>query len=120
MNAYNLILQFLLEFGALIAIGAWSWNYFEDWKKYFFTILLLILIMAVWGMFTVPNDPSRAKDGMFKVNGIIRLLIELSVFLFGIKALLNIGFANIAFVFSFLVLGHYIVSWRRVNWLILN
>lgn len=120
MNAYNLILRFLLEIGVLLAIGTWSWSYFENWKKYFFTILLIILTMTIWGLFTVNNDPSRMKDGLFPVKGIIRLFIELSVFLIGIFALLYGDYKNMGVIFFLLVAGHYIISWRRVKWLFLN
>ena len=113
----NLAVRFVLELIAFFFPGFWIWKTFTEWYKYPLMILLPILLAAVWGIFAVPDDPSRSGKTVIAVPGILRLLIELSVFALGIYTLLNSGNNNFAWIFASIVLLHYLLSIDRIIWL---
>jgi len=56
----NLIIRFVLELLALLAVGFWAWKSFDGALQYILGIGLPILMTIVWGTFAVPDDPSRS------------------------------------------------------------
>ncbi|WP_223032763.1 YrdB family protein [Hanstruepera marina] len=114
----NLILRFLLEIVAILATGIWFWRLNDDWLGYLLAFGVPILVMVVWGVFAVSNDPSRSGKAPVPTNGVVRLLMELSVFGFAVWALYDMAWYNTALVFGAVTLFHYVISYDRVTWLL--
>ncbi len=113
----NLTLRFLLELTALIGISIWGWNQSDNWLHYLLGIGLPIIVAAIWGTFNVPEDPSRSGKAPIVVPGIVRLLIELSVFGSGAWAFFDLNFSTIAWVMVITTVIHYLFSLDRIKWL---
>lgn len=114
----NLILRFLLEITALVAVGMWGWRQSDGWLRFVLAIGLPIILAAIWGTFAVPDDPSRSGSAPVVTPGIIRLVIELGFFALAGWAFYNMGFSKVSLAFGIVVLLHYIVSYDRIMWLI--
>jgi len=114
----NLIFRFILELCALTSLGIWGWNQSDGLFKFALSIGIPIIIAAIWGVFAVPNDPSRSGSAPVIVSGIVRLLIELAIFAFAIWSLYNIGSLRLSKILGIAVLLHYFLSYDRINWLI--
>ncbi|WP_250433160.1 YrdB family protein [Hanstruepera flava] len=114
----NLLLRFLLEIVAILAIGIWFWRLHDDWVGYLLAFGVPILVMVVWGVFAVPNDPSRSGKAPVPTNGFIRLCIELGIFGFAVWALYDMAWYNTALIFGAVTLFHYALSYDRITWLL--
>ena len=71
----NLILRLILEIIALISLEIWGWNQSEGWFRLFLAIGIPLFLVVVWGVFSVPNDPSRSGAAPVITAGFIRLII---------------------------------------------
>jgi hypothetical protein len=116
----NLAFRFLLEISALVLVGIWGWKQSDEWLQYILAIGLPIILAAIWGTFAVPGDPSRSGKTLIATPGVIRLVIELGIFAFAIWSLYDIGLNKMGFAFGVIVLIHYIVSYDRIEWLLLH
>lgn len=114
----NLIIRFALEVIALISVGIWGWKQSDGWIRFGLAILIPIIFAVVWGVFAVPNDPSRSGSAPIVTPGFIRLIIELGFFAFAIWSLHHSGFTRASLIFGIVVLLHYLVSYDRVIWLL--
>jgi hypothetical protein len=114
----NLTLRFLLELTILFAYGNWGWNQGSDWRRYALAIILPFVAAAVWGIFAVPDDPSRSGKAPLPVPGIVRLLLELGIFVLAVWAMLNSGLFWTGLIFALLALIHYLLSYDRIIWLL--
>jgi hypothetical protein len=114
----NLTLRFLLELAALIAVGRWGFQQTSSWPRYALMIGLPLALAILWGVFAVPNDPSRSGNAPVPIPGGLRLLLELLVFAAGSCALYACGARVAAFTFAVVVLAHYGLSYDRVGWLL--
>ena len=114
----NLAIRFLLEVVALVVIGIWGWRHEPTWLKYLLAIGLPVLAALVWGVFNVPDDPSRSGAAPVIVPGVVRLTIELVIFIVATWALFDMGYLKTSWVFGVLVVVHYLASYDRIIWLI--
>lgn len=117
MHPANQALRGLLELVGLAAIGFWGWTLGEGVWRYMLAVGLPIVVSMIWGAFRVPNDPGPAPVA---VPGSVRLLIEAIVF-----GLVTYGFASTEYSWAALallavVVTHYVLDWKRVQWLVLN
>ena len=113
----NLGLRFVLELGALGALGYFGWTREDDALRWVLALGLPILAATAWGVFAVPDDPSRSGKTVVVTPGPIRLLIELSVFGSGVAALFFAEAPWSSLAFGLLVAAHYVASYDRVAWL---
>jgi len=113
----NLIFRFILELCALTAIGVWGWKQSDGLYRLVLSIGIPIIIAVIWGVFAVPDDPSRSGTAPVIVSGIVRLAIELAIFAFAIWALHDFGSVGLSRIFGMAVLLHYILSYDRIIWL---
>lgn len=113
----NLMLRFLLELASLIIMGIWGWNQTENWYSVVLAIGIPMIAATVWGIFAVPKDPSRSGKAPYPVAGSVRLIIEFLFFTFAAWALYDIGKSTLSLIFGFLVIGHYVLSYDRLSWL---
>lgn len=113
----NLAFRFLLEFAALWAMGLWGWRFGAGGWGIVLAGGLPLLAALVWGVFAVPGDPSRGKDGLVAVAGTIRILIEAAFFGFATWAFYDAGEMGPAIGLGIAVIVHYGLSLDRLNWL---
>ena len=73
MHPANLALRFFLEIAALSGFGAMIWHLFSGWWRPFLLAVVLGGLMAVWGVFAVPDDPSRSGNAPVPIPGLLRL-----------------------------------------------
>jgi len=111
----NLALRFLLEIGALLALGAWGWQKSEGLVRFVLAFGIPAFAAALWATFRVPGDPGAAPVA---VSGILRLMFELGLFAVAIWALYSIQAVTLAWIFAIVVVLHYIASYDRVLWLL--
>ena len=116
----NLALRFILEITALISVGIWGWNKGDGFLKLILGIGLPILLGAIWGIFAVPDDPSRSGQTVVVTSGIIRLAIELGIFAVATLAIYNHGQQKFSYAFAIIVVIHYLMSYDRIIWLVSN
>ena len=114
----NLLFRFLLELMALFIMGLWGWKQSQGITAFLLALTLPILLALIWGIFAVPDDPSRSGKAPIVTPGIIRLLIELGIFIISAWALYDMGYTMMSIVFGLLVGLHYIISYDRVTWLL--
>ncbi len=114
----NLAIRFLLEIAALIAVGVWGWQYGnETWLTYILAIGLPVIAAAIWGLFNVPNDPSRSRAAPIVVSDIVRLTLELLIFSLATRALYELSYTQLSWLLGSIVILHYLVSYDRILWL---
>ena len=118
MNPINLALRFFLEVIALASIGAWSWAQTESWWRAPLAIAAVLVTGAAWGIFAVPDDPSRGGSGIVHIPGIARLGLELLIFGGAAYALKELGHPNLAAAFAAATVFHYTWSYERITWLL--
>lgn len=117
-HGLNLTLRFLLEMTALVSIGIWGWKQSDSWVKYILVLVLPLMAATFWGIFNVPNDPSRSGAAPIVVTGVVRLILELTILSTGAFALYYGGFVKPSYIYISLVIIHYAISYDRVVWLI--
>jgi hypothetical protein len=66
----------------------------------------------------VPHDPSRSGAAPIAVPGLLRLVLELTVFGFAIWALSDMDAARLSWALGLAVIIHYLASYDRLLWLI--
>jgi hypothetical protein len=117
-NPINLALRFILEIATLIALGYWGWDHGDGILKYILAVGIPLITAILWGTFAVPDDPSRSGKAPVPVPGLIRLLLELAFFAFGVLALIDSGYPLLGTIMGILVISHYVISYDRVWWLL--
>jgi hypothetical protein len=114
-NPVNLAVRFLLELAALAALGFWAWTTQDGILRPALTLGLPVAAAFLWGTFRVPNDPGPAPVA---VPGIVRLLLELALFVSAAGLLVAADQPTAAAVLAAVTTVHYLVSYDRVRWLI--
>jgi hypothetical protein len=114
----NLFLRFFLELFVLGVTGVWGWSLGEEWMRFLYAFGLPMIVAVVWGVFAVPNDPSRSGKTVVTTPRWLRLMIELAVFGLGFYALMSLGFERAAWVYAAVVTLHYGASYDRIRWLL--
>ena len=113
-------LRLLIEIGLFAGIVAAANMNYDGTTVWIASVVGIVVTAAIWGVFVVPNDPSRSGKTVVVTPGLVRLVIELS--LFGVvTAWLAIGEGYIpAAVLGGATVVHY-VSWpARIGWLLKN
>jgi hypothetical protein len=114
----NLAVRFALELVALGSVGAFGWSRFEGPVRWGAAIALVVAFMVVWGLFNVPDDPSRSGRAPVGVPGWVRLGLEIALFSAATFALARVFPPAWAAVFGGVVVLHYALSWDRIAWLL--
>jgi hypothetical protein len=116
----NLVFRFILELAALLALGYWGWTQHAGIWRFLWAIGLVGLAAVVWGTFAVPDDPSRSGDAPVPVPGIVRLVIEITIFTAAAWAFYAAGQPVWGLTLGILTLIHYAFSYDRILWLLKN
>jgi hypothetical protein len=114
-NPVNLAVRFILEIVILIALGRWGWEKHDGWLRYVLAFALPLFAAALWGIFRIPNDP---KEAPIAINGVLRLILELSLFASAIIALYDLPAIKWSYVMALVVIIHYALSYNRILWMI--
>jgi len=114
----NLMLRFLLELCVLAVGGYWGWSVSRGFTRFLLVWGVPLLLAIVWGTFAVPDDPSRSGRAPIPVPGVLRLLLELANFCFGVWALYSLGHPVPGLILAVLVVVHYLLSYDRITWLV--
>lgn len=116
----NLAVRFILELVALFSVGRWAWQLFDTPLNYILVILTPLTFATIWGVFAVPNDPSRSGKAPVPTPGFLRLFIELVLFGFSVWAMKEFSSSTYALTFALIIGTHYVLSYDRIKWLIKN
>ena len=73
-------LRLLIEIGLFAGIIAAANMNYDGTTVWIASVVGIVLTAAIWGVFAVPNDPSRSGKTVVVTPGLVRLLIELSLF----------------------------------------
>lgn len=103
---------------ALCAMGIWGWRLSEGWQRWVLVIGIPLLWAVAWGVFAVPDDPSRSGSAPVAVPGALRLLLEVAFFSFAVWSLHQSDYSRWATVLVLLVGLHYAMCHSRVLWLL--
>lgn len=114
----NLAVRFLLELSALGIMGYWGWMQGEGVFRFVLAIGIPIMAAVAWGIFAVPDDPSRSGQAPVPVPGAVRLALELAILGFAAWALYSTGHTLLSLIYGAIVVVHYLVSYDRVVWLV--
>jgi Protein of unknown function (DUF2568) len=99
MGYANDVLRFVLELGALAALGYWGFAEFDGAAQWVFGLGAPLIAAGVWGTSVAPRASRPTVDP-------VRLLLEVAVFGSGVAALLAAGSTALALVFAALVMVH--------------
>lgn len=114
----NLALRFLLEIAALVAIGYWGFRQHTGIWRVLLGIGLPVIAATLWATFAVPDDPSRSGRAPVPIPGVLRLVLELSLFGLAAWALYTTGSSLLALILGSIIIVHYALSYDRIAWLI--
>jgi len=118
INSANLAIRFLLEITGLIVLALLGWSLSEGLLRVVFAVGIPIVAATAWGFFAVPNDPSRSGNAPIPIPGLIRLLIEFCFFASVVWSLFVLNQSIGAWLFGLIVCVHYVVSHKRLFWLL--
>ena len=118
MAGWNLGLRFVLELTALTGLAAATWKLGSGPARWVGVVVVPVTAAVIWAVFNVLNDPSRSGAAPVEVDGWARLTLELAILGGGAAA---VGFAarpELGMVFGLAIIGHYLVSLDRLEWLV--
>lgn len=118
MAGWNLALRFLLELAALAGLAAAAWKLGSGPERWVAVVAVPAAAAATWGLFNVLDDPSRSGAAPVEVNGWGRLALELAILGGGAAAVAFASRPELGAVFALAILGHYLASLDRVQWLV--
>ncbi|MFF0542167.1 YrdB family protein [Nocardia thailandica] len=118
LNPVLLGVRFLLELTALASFGVYGWRAFDTPWRYLLVVALPLAAALLWGVFALPDDPSRGGDVPVPVSGPVRLLVEFAVLFGGAAALWGAGLPGAALVSTAVLVGYHLLAWDRVLWLL--
>ncbi|MGW5385925.1 YrdB family protein [Nocardia sp. NPDC003963] len=118
LNPVLLGLRFLLELVALASAGTLGWRMTDGPGRWLLVVLLPVIAATLWGVFAVPDDPSRSGEAPVAVPGVIRLLIEFAVLFGGAAALWWAGLPRLALLSAAVLVAYHLLAYDRVRWLL--
>jgi len=114
----NSAVRFLLELASIAVFGIWGYHQTDTGLRILLAILLPLGFALLWGVFAVKDDPSRSGKTVVRTPGIIRLLLELSLFGAAAWMMLDLNYSLVALIFGLTVVIHYFTSFDRIAWLL--
>jgi hypothetical protein len=102
----NLTVRFVLELGALFALGYWGWAQHEGMWRLLLAAGAPLLAASLWGIFRYPQDHGK---GLVPVAGPVRLALEAVFFAAAVWALAAAGQPAWAWALAGAAVLHYLV-----------
>lgn len=118
MKALNLALRFCLELLAWILPAMWVYSLFEGFLAWVLAFGSSLALMTLWGVFAVPNDPSRSGKAPIIVSGKLRLGLEFFEFGLAVIASYFLYGSFWAGLLAVLVLMHHLLYLERMRWIL--
>ena len=118
MAGWNLALRFVLELAALTGLAAAAWKLGSGPGRWIAVVAVPVAAAVVWAVFNVLDDPSRSGAAPVEVNGVVRLALELAILGGGAAAVAFAARPELGIVFALAIVGHYLVSLDRIEWLV--
>ena len=118
MAMWNLALRFVLEMASLVAMVIWGLGKGDGLGRYVLGIGVPLLAAVLWGAFAAEGDPSRSGQTVIPTPGMMRLGLELAFFALASWTLHDAGSTPLALTLGAATVLHYLVSYRRVVWLL--
>lgn len=119
MPGWNLGLRFVLEMAAFAGFALLGWELGGGGLLGVVLAIVSFLIAATaWGVFAVPGDPSRSGNAPVPVPGVVRLAVELAVFLGGAAAFTVRGQWLVTALLCAALVVHLAFSVSRLRWLV--
>ncbi len=118
MAGWNLALRFLLELAALTGLAAAAWKISSGPGRWIAVVAVPVAAAVIWAVFNVLDDPSRSGAAPVEVDGVARLALELAILVGGAAAVAFAARPELGIVFALAIVGHYIVSLDRIEWLV--
>jgi hypothetical protein len=115
---WNLTLRFMLELAALLGLGMASWSVSAGMWRWILAVALPFVAAALWGIFAVPNDPSRSGRAPVPVPGGLRLVLELVILFGGAAGFYLAGYTTAGIAVALLIAVSYAFSLDRLGWLL--
>jgi len=116
---WNLGLRFVLELAAFAGFAILGWELGgSGLPAVLLSIVSFLVAATAWGMFAVPGDPSRSGKAPVPVPGVLRLVIELAVFLGGAAAFTLRGQWVVTALLCAALVVHLTFSVPRLRWLV--
>ncbi|MER8957573.1 YrdB family protein [Mesorhizobium sp. M0701] len=115
---WNLTLRFLLELAALLGLGMAGWSLSAGMWRLILAVALPFVAAALWGVFAVPNDPSRSGRAPVPVPGGLRLVLELVILFGGAAGFHLAGYTTAGIAVALLIAVSYAFSLDRLGWLL--
>ncbi|MER8391643.1 YrdB family protein [Mesorhizobium sp. M0045] len=115
---WNLTLRFLLELAALLGLGMAGWSLSAGMWRWILAVALPFGAAALWGIFAVPNDPSRSGRAPVPVPGGLRLVLELVILFGGAAGFHLAGCTTAGIAVALLIAVSYAFSLDRLGWLL--
>ncbi|MER9682075.1 YrdB family protein [Mesorhizobium sp. M0184] len=115
---WNLTLRFLLELAALLGLGMAGWSLSAGMWRWILAVALPFVAAALWGIFAVPNDPSRSGRAPVPVPGGLRLVLELVILFGGVAGFHVAGYTTAGIAVALLIAVSYAFSLDRLGWLL--
>ena len=98
--------------------GVWGYRASDGLPGLILAILFPLVFAGLWGVFAVPKDPSRSGKTVVRTPGLVRLILELTLFGAATWMLLDLGFLKLGWIFLAVVTLHYSTSYDRIAWLL--
>ncbi len=109
--------RFALEVIAIVFVGIWGANLSTGWGSFFIGLGCSIVFVTIWGVFNVPNDPSRSGKAPVVVSGKLRLILEFTLFTWAAVAIAQEAGIWFGIVFLLAVIAHNIHIKERTIWI---
>lgn len=118
LNPINLAVRFVLEIGALIALGAWGATLADGFLSLVMALIVVTVAALLWGFVGVPGDRGPNDNPRVRVPGVLRLMIEGLIFGGAVLALIAVDRPTWAMIFAVVTVIHYAISYERILWLV--
>ena len=118
MPGWNLGLRLVLEVAALAGLAAAAWRLGSGPVRWIAVFSVPVVAAVAWGVFNVLDDPSRSGAAPVEVDGVVRFALELAILGGGATAVAFAVRPAFGIVFAVAIVGHYLVSLDRIEWLV--
>ena len=110
--------RFLVELAALACWAVVGWEVGGDGFGWVLAIAFPVVAASTWATFRVPGDLSAGQGGPIPVPGVVRLVIELDVLVLSAVFAIVVGQVVLGVAILVAVVAHYLLTMRRVRWLV--
>ena len=117
-NAANLALRGLLEFASLISILFAPAQTVGGAAGVVLGLVGAGAFVTLWGVFAVPEDPSRSRRAPVPIAGWIRLTLEIVLLGMGVWAAWIWLGPVVGGLMAMLIIAHYATWPTRIRWLL--